>query len=169
MLPNAWQRVQRLLVTCPSPVADAMALGLTLRSLHQALPAAVVVLLASPSRSQIVSLLPGVDQVLVHSAVDRFGSDAAQAQDLITTIKAAQFGGAIVFTGPAQSPYPLAYACYLAGIPLRLGQSLEFGGGVLSDWVKPGPDPCLDHNLYLLEAAGLAIAKASEQAPPRGS
>ncbi|WAL61746.1 glycosyltransferase family 9 protein [Thermocoleostomius sinensis] len=47
------------------------------------------------------------------------------------------FDAALIFTPPTRSPYAMAYACYLAGIPIRVGQSCEFGGGVLSICVTP--------------------------------
>lgn len=75
-------------------------------------------------------------------------------------LKQGGYDAVVIFTGITQSPYPLAYACYLAGIPLRLGQSREFGGGVLSHWVKSDPeitDPAVWH-LLMLQAAGFRAA-----------
>lgn len=160
MPPSAWQ-IRRLLVVGPG---DSVLVVPTLR-LRQVLPETVITLLASPNRTQMASLPPGVDQVLLHPGVD--GGGAAAVQDLIAALQVHQFEAAIIFTGISQSPYPLAYACYLAGIPLRIGQSAEFGGGVLSHWVKP-PDKVQpqDRNLFLLDSVGLAIA-GLEQA--RGS
>ncbi|NEQ24377.1 MAG: hypothetical protein F6K28_35725 [Microcoleus sp. SIO2G3] len=66
------------------------------------------------------------------------------------------FEAAIVLTAPGQSPYPAAYRCYLAGIPIRVGQSIEFGGGVLSQCVKPiETDDPIAHHLHLLRSIGL--------------
>ncbi|AFZ32436.1 glycosyl transferase family 9 [Gloeocapsa sp. PCC 7428] len=65
-----------------------------------------------------------------------------------------RFNAAIIFTAQSESPYPLAYLCYLAGIPIRVGQSKEFGGSVLSHWIKPPLEdlPKIDPHLYLLDA-----------------
>lgn len=66
------------------------------------------------------------------------------------------FEAAIVLTVPKQSPYPAAYRCYLAGIPIRVGQSIEFGGGVLSHCVEPiETDDPIVHHLHLLRSIGL--------------
>ena len=55
-------------------------------------------------------------------------------------IRRRQFDAAIIFTSFTQSPHPPAYVCYLAGVPLRIAQSKEFGGGLLTQWVRPLPD-----------------------------
>lgn len=75
------------------------------------------------------------------------------------------FDAAIVFTADRQSPYPIAYLCYLAGIPIRIGQSLEFGGGVLSHAVKPSEATGGDRHLYLLQAVGFPAVDAEEAKP----
>jgi ADP-heptose:LPS heptosyltransferase len=80
---------------------------------------------------------------------------------LVETIRAHGFDAAIIFTSFSQSPYPPAYVCYLAGVPIRLGQSKEFGGSLLSQWVKPPLDSVhqVDRNLHLLEMAGFSVAE----------
>lgn len=145
MLPSLQQIRQLLVCSQDGGVIPTL-------SIRQVLPEAVITLLV-PNRTQ--ALLPGVDQVLIHPEID---GAAAAVQDLIAAIQGHQFEAAIIFTGVSQSPYPLAYACYLAGIPLRIGQSAEFGGGVLSHWVKPPDQKLQDRNLFLLESVGLAIA-----------
>lgn len=68
-----------------------------------------------------------------------------------------EFEAAIVLTAPGQSPYPVAYRCYLAGIPIRVGQSIEFGGGVLSHCIEPiETDDPIAHHWHLLRSIGLA-------------
>jgi ADP-heptose:LPS heptosyltransferase len=53
----------------------------------------------------------------------------------ITWLRQQQFDAAVIFNQPTQSPYTLAYLCYLANIPIRIGHSQEFGGLVLThDW-----------------------------------
>jgi ADP-heptose:LPS heptosyltransferase len=76
---------------------------------------------------------------------------------LIEDLGSRHFDAAVIFTSFSQSPYPPAYVCYLAGIPLRLGHSKEFGGGILSECGKPPPDSGhqVDRNLALIELAGL--------------
>jgi len=69
-------------------------------------------------------------------------------------VRRGDFQAAIVFTRPGESPWLLAYTCYLAGVPLRAGQSVEFGGAVLSHPIRP-PDDGADRHLALVEALGL--------------
>jgi lipopolysaccharide heptosyltransferase II len=165
MPPEIWHDVRRLLVIRLDNIGDIVMIGPALRALRQALPAAHIKLMASPAGSQVAPLLPWIDDVLVHRALwqDASGSmalDPAAEQDLIAGLRARAFDAAVIFTSFSQSPYPPAYACYLAGIPIRIGQSKEFGGSVLSQWVKPLPDGVhqVDRNLFLLEQAGFALA-----------
>ena len=37
-------------------------------------------------------------------------------------------------------PWPAAYAAYLAGVGIRIGQSREFGGSLLTHWLLPAED-----------------------------
>jgi hypothetical protein len=77
--------------------------------------------------------------------------------DLIQLLRSRAFQAALIFTQPHQSCYSLAYLCYLAGIPIRIGQSVEFAGGVLSQWIKPisDPVPAADYHLHLLKSCDL--------------
>ncbi|MGE5137930.1 MAG: glycosyltransferase family 9 protein, partial [Rudaea sp.] len=79
---------------------------------------------------------------------------------LADDLRRRELDAAFIFTSFSQSPYPPAYACYLAGIPARIGQSKEFGGSVLSTWVKPLPDPThqVDRNLHLVSSVGIELA-----------
>lgn len=162
MLPKEWQAVQRILTVRLDNIGDVVMLGPALRTLQTHLPTAQITLMASPAGSQVAPLLPWVHDVLVQRVVwqDASGAmplDPAREQALVETIRAYNFDAAVIFTSFSQSPYPPAYLCYLAGIPIRLGQSKEFGGSLLSQWVKPLPDSThqVDRNLFLLESAGL--------------
>lgn len=157
-----WPRLRRILAVRLDNVGDVIMLGPALRALRAALPAALVTLMASPAGAQAAPLLPWVDDVLVHRALwqDASGAlafDPGAEEALITQLRAGRFDAALVFTSFSQSPYPPAYACYLAGIPVRIGQARDFGGGMLSTWVTPLADAThqVDRNLHLLEACGL--------------
>ncbi|MDQ4077193.1 MAG: glycosyltransferase family 9 protein [Chloroflexota bacterium] len=165
MPPNGWENVRRILAIRLDNIGDVVMLGPALRTLRQALPEASITLMASPGGSQVASLLPWVDDVMVHRAIwqDASGTmplDPAREQALVETIWARGFDAAVIFTSFSQSPYPPAYVCYLAGVPVRLGQSKEFGGSLLSQSVKPLPDDVhqVDRNLHLLESAGFSVA-----------
>jgi hypothetical protein len=75
-----------------------------------------------------------------HQAAWLFTSQAGAPIDwthAITWLRQHQFDVAVILTPPGQSPYTLGYLCYLAGIPIRIGHSQEFGGQVLShDWYE---------------------------------
>lgn len=145
-------------------IGDIIMLGPALRTLHENLPQAHITLMASPAGSQGAPMLPWVDDVITWRALwqDISGAihlDPARELRLVDLLRTRRFDAAVVFTSFSQSPYPPAYLCYLAGIPVRLGHSKEFGGGVLSHWVRPPADEGhqVDRNLSLLEAAGFLI------------
>lgn len=86
---------------------------------------------------------------------------------LIALIREEAVDAALIFSAPECSPYTPAYICYLAGVPVRIGQSLEFGGRVLSHQVRPA-FPLLaaaEHHLHLVEEAGLEEVQAAPVAP----
>jgi ADP-heptose:LPS heptosyltransferase len=165
MLYKDWQRLRRILAIRLDGVSGVVMLGPALRALKEALPRAEVTLLSSPEGSQAVPLLPWVDDLLVHRAVWQDVSpdkaiDVGAQVDLIELIENRRFDAALVFTGFPRSPYPAAYVCYLAGVKVRVGQSKETGGGLLTQRVRPLHDSVhqVDRNLYLLEASGLPVA-----------
>lgn len=164
MLPENWSGVRRLLVVRLDNIGDVVLLSPSLRTLRQALPQARIVLMASHAGSQVRPMLPWVDDVIVSRPVwqDVSGSipqSFEREMAMVDMVREWEFDAAIIFTSFSQSPYPPAYVCYLAGIPIRLGQSKEFGGSLLSQWVKPLPDSLhqAERNLYLLESAGFEV------------
>lgn len=71
---------------------------------------------------------------------------------IIEVIKSTSSDIAVILTKPLHSPYSAAYLCYLAGIPVRIGFSDEFGGGLLSHSVKPLVNNLtIDYWLHLLK------------------
>lgn len=160
-----WQSVRRVLAIRLDNVGDVIMLGPALRTVRANLPQATITLLATPGGSQAAPLLPWVDDVMVHRVLwqDISGTwplDPERELALVDEIRAREFDAAIIFTSFTQSPYPPAYVCYLAGVPVRIAQSREFGGGVVTQWVRPLPDDAhqVDRNLHLLEQAGFKAA-----------
>lgn len=163
-----WQSVDRLLVACCFEQSVAT-LKPALQVLKRSLPQANITYLTSQteryrfstvvessifSESEpllFVSDVPATNQPLQFTSIELVEQLSKQAFDVI-----------IIFTLPLQTCYFIAYLAYLANIPIRLGQSLEFGGGVLSDCVKPPIDIVspVDYHLHLLEATGFSIDAA---------
>lgn len=155
MLPD-WQNIHRLLVIYPSSIEDVMHIQPALQILRQALPNAEITLLTTPACSQVEAW---VDEIMLYEGITE---NAQREIDLIDKLRDRCFDAAIIFTNTDESPYSLAYICYLAGIPIRLGQSQEFGGGVLSQCVKPQSDiHPTNQFLFLLQAAGFPLNHSS--------
>jgi ADP-heptose:LPS heptosyltransferase len=157
---SEWASVRRLLVARLDNLGDVVMCGPALRAIRRELPDCRITLWSSPGGAEAALLLPEVDDVFVTRALwqdlGRLSFDPAREQGLIRDLSAGGYDGLIVFTSFAQSPHPPAYAGYLAGIPLRAGQSKEFAGRVLSHAIKPLPDEAhqVDRNLHLVAALG---------------
>ena len=158
-----WSSVGKILVMRLDNIGDVLMLSPALRAIKAALPESRLTLMASPSGSQAAELLPWVDDVLaVRSLWQDLGKlefDPGREWDLIRTVGDRGFDAAIVFTSFSQTPYAAGYLCYLAGIPLRVGQSNEWGGSVFTTEVKSAPDQIhqVERNLRLVEAVGFPV------------
>ena len=168
MQTKVFSSLERILAVRLDNIGDVVMMGPALRSLKQAFPAAQLTLMASPSGSQVAPLLPWVDDVFPWEAVwqeisGQVPMDTGKEFALIDLLQQRHFDAAFIFTGFNQSPYPAAYACYLAQIPIRVGQTWEFGGGVFSHPVRPLADDSyqVDRNLHLLEAVGIPVLDRS--------
>ncbi len=162
---SSMKGLHRILVVRLDNIGDMVMLGPTLYSLRAALPKAHISLLASPAGAQAAPLLPWVDEVIPWRAMwQELGSkhqpDPERELELVERLRQGAFDAALIFTSFSQSPYLPAYACYLAGIPLRAGLSHEFGGQALSHWFQPPPEEGhqVDRNLALLENLNIPVA-----------
>lgn len=157
-----WRSLGSILAVRLDNIGDVIMLGPALRALRAAAPNASITLMTSRAGAQAAPLLPWIDEVLVHRAVWQELGQAAepdpQEQYLLAEALAEHgFDAAFIFTGFGQSPYPPAHVAYLAGIPVRVGQSREWGGQILTHLVQPLPDEIhqVDRNLHLLEDVGI--------------
>lgn len=175
MSPKGWEKVREILVVRLDNIGDVVMAGPAMRTIKAALPDSRITLMASPAGSRIAPLLPWVDRVLTHRAVwqDLWGAvpqDAEYDDRLVQELQGGAFDAAVILTSFSQSPWPPAYACWRAGIPMRLGQSPEFGGSLLTQWVRPSRDAVhqVDRNLHLLAQAGFdpAGTELELMAPP---
>ena len=158
-----WSSARKILVMRLDNIGDVLMLSPALRAIKHTLPESHLTLMASPSGSQAAELLPWVDDVLpVRSSWQDLGKlefDPVREWDLIRTVGDRGFDAAIVFTSFSQTPHAAGYLCYLAGIPLRLGQSKEWGGSIFTTELKSAPDHLhqVERNLRLVEAVGFPV------------
>ncbi|MDP9434615.1 MAG: glycosyltransferase family 9 protein [Actinomycetota bacterium] len=159
--PVDWRALRRVLAVRLDNLGDVVMVTPALRALRAALaPGARLDLLASPAGATLAPLLPDVDEVQVLRAVwqDASGAlphDPARELDLVDRLRG--YDAVVVFTSFAQSPHPLAYAAYLAGVPVRVGVSKEFAGGVLSHWLPAPPDAQHQSDRALALLAGVGV------------
>ena len=159
--------LQRVLVICLDSIGDTVMLGPALRALRATLPQASIKLLTSPAGKHIAPLLPWIDETLVYKSLwqdevsGKTPFEPGREMALIDQLREQRFQLAVIFTSVSQSPFPAAYACYLAGIPHRLGFSREFGGNILSLSPAPPPDDAhqVDRNLHLLEQINISAGQ----------
>ena len=166
-LAKPWAEARRLLVMRLDNIGDVVMTAPVLRALKENLPEASITLMASPGGSKATTLLPWVDEVLTWRVLwQDLGSlpfDPAREWELVDTLRAGSYDAAVILTSFKQTPHAAAYACYLAGIPLRLGESKEWGGGVLTHEAPPSPEELhqVERNLHLIEAVGFHITDRS--------
>jgi len=158
-----WSVLARVLLVRMDNLGDVILTTPLMRALRAALsPGAQLDLLASPGGAMLAPVLPHVDHVHAWRAAwqDASGTlplDPAREAELGSLLRG--YDAVVISTSFSQSPWPAAYAAYLAGVPVRVGQSQEFGGSVLSSWVLPGPDDQdahqVDRGLRMLAAVGV--------------
>jgi ADP-heptose:LPS heptosyltransferase len=160
---SAWLGCRNLLAVRLDNSGDLVMLGPALRAIKETLPHARLTLLATPAGAAVAPLLPWVDETIVFSpmwqSLGGKGFDPADDRALIDRLAGHKFDGAIIFTSFKQDPHVPGYACYLAGIPLRAGESKEFGGATLTHELGSGPDELhqVERNLRLVESLGFAV------------
>ena len=164
---SPWLEARNILVVRLDNTGDVLMLSPALRALKETSPEARVTLLASPAGSSAAALLPWIDATLVWRAVwqdagqgaRRLPLDPAREQALIEQLRALRFDAALIFTSFSQTPHTPGYVCYLAGIPLRAGESGEFGGSVLTTELRGAPLAMhqVERNLRLVEHLGFVV------------
>lgn len=167
--PVDWAGLERILAVRPDNAGDVVMLGPALRALRAAAPRARIDLLASPGGAAAAALLPELDGTLEASPTWQHAGVAPQPdpgveQDLVDRVRSGAYDAAVIFTSFSQSPWPAAYVCLLAGVPVRLGMSKEFGGALLSTWV-PAPEDGMhqvDRSLHLLQRLGFPAADGTD-------
>lgn len=160
---NPWHAARNILVIRLDNIGDVIMLGPALRAIKDTSPQTRLTLLASRAGASAATLLPWIDGVItwrpiwqdIHGAVP---DDPAYERELIELLAAHHFDAALIFTSFSQTPHIPGYVCLLAGIPLRAGESKEFGGRVLTTELSGTAEEVhqVERNLRLVEAVGFA-------------
>ncbi|HEU5230139.1 MAG TPA: glycosyltransferase family 9 protein [Ktedonobacteraceae bacterium] len=158
---NAWLTASNILAVRMDNIGDIIMLGPALRAVKETSPQARLTLLASPAGSTAAGLLPWIDEVITWRASwqdvgGRMPFEPAREVELIRLLASYNFDAALIFTSFSQTPHTPGYVCYLAGIPLRAGESQEFGGSTLSVELRGAPTELhqVERNLRLVEHLG---------------
>lgn len=161
----AWGAARNVLAVRMDNMGDIVMLGPALRAVKARAPDSRLTLLASPAGTQVAPLLPWVDDVITWRAVwqdvgGRVPFAPHRERELVHLLAERHFDAVLIFTSFSQNPHVPAYVCYLAGIPLRAGDSKEFGGGTLSVEIRDTPDVLhqVERNLRLVEAVGIPVS-----------
>ncbi|MDQ7904968.1 glycosyltransferase family 9 protein [Phytohabitans sp. ZYX-F-186] len=164
--PIDWAALRRILVVRPDNLGDVVMAGPAVRALRRAAPDARLDLLAAPAGAAVAPLLPHLGAVLAASVSwQQLDPDAVPPDadhGLVRRIAGGRYDAAVVLTSFSQSPWPAAYLCRLAGVPVRVGESKEFGGAGLTHWVPAPPDGThqVDRMLHVLARVGVPPAGA---------
>lgn len=165
MLAHPWSSVRNVLVMRLDNIGDVIMTSPALRSIKENLPEAKLTLMASPAGSLAASVLPWIDEVLTWRVLwqdlGRLPFDPAREWQLVEALRG--FDAVIIFTSFSQSPHPAAFISCLAGIPLRLGESKETGGRMLTHEVSAASDELhqVERNLRLIESIGFEVRDRS--------
>jgi len=158
---NEWLAARNILAVRMDNIGDVLMLGPALRAIKESNPTARLTLLASPVGATAAPLLPWIDDVIAWRPIwqdvgGRMPFDPAREQALISLLAERAFDAAIIFTSFSQTPHAPGYVCYLAGIPLRAGESKEFGGSTLTTELRGTPEEMhqVERNLRLVENLG---------------
>ncbi|MBD1843015.1 glycosyltransferase family 9 protein [Cyanobacteria bacterium FACHB-63] len=146
-------------------IGDVIMTSPALRSIKENLPETKLTLIASPGGSLAAAVLPWVDEVLTWRVLwqdlGRLPFDPAREWQLVEKLRG--FDAVIIFTSFSQSPHPAAFVSCLAEIPLRLGESKETGGAMLTHEIAAAPDDLhqVERNLRLIESVGFEVRDRS--------
>nr|MBA2680237.1 glycosyltransferase family 9 protein [Ktedonobacteraceae bacterium] len=158
---SEWLAAKNILMIRLDNIGDVLMLGPAVRAVKETSPHARLTLLASPAGATAVPLLPWIDDVMVWRPIwqdvgGRMAFDPARERELIALLAERHFDAALIFTSFSQTPHTPGYVCYLAGVPLRAGESNEFGGSTLSTQLQSAPTEMhqVERNLRLVEQLG---------------
>ena len=164
MPPEPLAGAERFLLVRLDNVGDVVILAPAARAIRAAQPAATIGLLCSPAGATAAPLLPWIDEVRTESVAWQDASrppgfEPARERAFLERLTAGRWDAALIFTSFSQTAFAAGYAAYLAGIPIRAGQAIGFGGAVLTHQVEPIAWEAheADRDLRLLEGLGIPV------------
>jgi lipopolysaccharide heptosyltransferase II len=147
-----WAGAVNILAIRLDSLGDVLMTGPALSALKRARPGRRLTLLTSATGATAGSLIPEVDEVLVHdapwmkAAPGRHDSQSDVA--LVECLRERRFDAAVIFTVFSQNPLPAAYLCYLADVPRRLAHCRENPYQLLTHWIaEPEPEKMIRHEV----------------------
>jgi len=135
----SWSAVRKLLCVRLDSIGDVLMTTPAIRACRQSFDCSVT-LLTSPAGAAVARLIPEIDDCITFAAPWMKPPAERTDEAMIARLRDERFDAAVIFTVFSQSPFPAAYLCYLAGIPLRLAHCHENPYHLLTDWA-PDPEP----------------------------
>jgi len=129
--------LERVLLVRLDNIGDVLLTTPAFRAVRRGLPGAHLALLAGPAGCEVGGLNPDLDEVIPYHAPNedvyfRLPQDPEREFRALERLRKGRFDAAIFFTSYKQSALPVAYLCYLAGIPIRAAGSFEGPGSLLT-------------------------------------
>ncbi|WP_343688286.1 glycosyltransferase family 9 protein [Chitinophaga sp.] len=134
-----WAGCKRILVVRPDNMGDLLMSVPAIRALKRTFECEVTVLTSSRG-AVITDSIPEIDDTIVFDAPWVKTASTDDYNEIIASLRAEQFDGAVIFTVYSQNPLPAAMLVYQAGIPLRLAYCRENPYGLLTHW-EPEKEP----------------------------
>jgi lipopolysaccharide heptosyltransferase II len=157
--------LKNILIIRLDNLGDLVMLTPALRALSIKFPKAYLSLLCSHHGSRIAPLLTDFKDIITQEALwqDAFGTlnfDPNRELELIKNLRSKNYDGVFIFTSFSQNSAAAAYACYLAGIEVRVGFESTFSGAVLTHAIPSETSPLhqVERNCYLLERCNIPVS-----------
>ncbi len=147
-----WQQARNILCVRLDSIGDVLMTTPAIRALKESLHGRRITLLTSSAGAAIAALVPELDRVMVYDAPWMKATAPRESSrpdtEIVRTLCAEEFDGAVIFAVYSQNPLPSALLCYLAGIPLRLAHCHENPYQLLTHWeLDPEPAQFVRHEV----------------------
>jgi ADP-heptose:LPS heptosyltransferase len=142
MMDSKWNNCRKILCIRLDNMGDLLMTSPALAALKETFNCHITILCSSLAAG-IAADIASIDDILVFDAPWMKLNGTANwtaYQQLVETIAAAGFDGAIIFTVYSQNPLPAAMLAFHAGIPLRMAYCRENPYELLTHWL-PDPEP----------------------------